>query len=142
MPDEYLAGVDADPKLHLALARKPLVLLREHRLDLDCAMQGINDAAEFSKHAVARRIRDPALMLRNRFIEDAAAGGQPGDSTALVGPHHARIIRDVSRQDGGQFAGGGRLIHRLNPPLAHAKGDCRPAEPTRGWIAKLSDALW
>jgi len=62
MPDKYVTGVDADPKLHPNPARKRLVLSREHGLYLKCATQGVDNAAEFSKHAVARRIRDPALI--------------------------------------------------------------------------------
>src|ERR1700704_7190709 len=99
MPDEYVAGVDADPKLHPNLARKSVVLSCELGLYFKCARQGVDGTGEFSQHAVARGVRNPALMPGDRLIENASAGGQPGNSAALIGLQEDR--RNFTRAESG-----------------------------------------
>jgi len=45
-------------------------------LDLDCAVNCVEDAGEFCKDAITGRVRNPPSMPPSELIDHGAAGGQ------------------------------------------------------------------
>src|SRR3954447_9584625 len=71
----HVADVYPDAKLHLPLFGQSVVRLGERVLDLNSRVDRIENAREFSKHAVPRCSRDPTTVTQDRFIDDTAVPG-------------------------------------------------------------------
>ena len=73
--DHDVADIDPDPEAHLSAFRLIGIGALERVLHFDCATDGVDDAREFGKHAVAGCICDPAPMLPDQIVDHGAMGG-------------------------------------------------------------------
>src|SRR5262245_18490800 len=83
-----VAKIDADAKFNALVQRYFRITLEHAALNRDRTSDGVNDAAEFSENAVARRVCDVPAMHLDRGIQDLApVGPQPRQRTHLVVAH-------------------------------------------------------
>ena len=124
--NDHVSDVDtyakSDPPLfgHLGLA------LGHSPLHFHRTPDGVDDARELCKEAVASVLYDPAAVLLDLRVDQLAQVGlQPLVGSLLIGAHEARVTRHVGGKNGGQPAfdasrgqsgapnRNGRLDHRL-----------------------------
>ncbi len=114
---DHVAQMNADPELDALVRRQAGVALDHGVLDLDRTAHGVNDAAEFDNAAIAGALDDPAVVYRDRGINEVAAERpEPRKSAFLVRsgePAVADHIRDENR--------------RYFPGLAHGAPLGRPS---------------
>jgi len=76
------------------------IALRHSVLHLDCAAYRVHNTAEVDENAVAGALYDAAVMGRDRRIDQIAPQRpEPRQRPLLVGAGHARVARDIRRQD-------------------------------------------
>src|SRR5215475_10276961 len=87
--DHYIAQVEADAKLHLAVVRQVRVFGFQFLLDL---------------HRTTHGIHHPAAMLLNKRGHDLPVGSQGADGGFFILTHETAIAFDISTEDGGELA--------------------------------------
>jgi hypothetical protein len=108
---EHIAQVDANAEEHAARWRQCVIPGLKRLLDIDGALDGIDNAAEHGEHTVACRIHNPALMRGNGVFENIAVGAESGDRGLFVLAHQAGIADHVSTQDGCELTDGVLVCH-------------------------------
>ena len=98
--DHDVADIDADPKAHPPSFRLAFICPLKRRLDLDRAPDRVKDAGEFGEYTVTGSVRDPASMLRDKVIDNGAAGRQCRHRRFFVAMHQAAVTLDIRGEDG------------------------------------------
>jgi len=70
--DDHVAEVDANPKLHSPVGRQTRVFAPECVLNLDCALDSVDYAAELGQDTVGRSVNEPPAMSFDAAVYDFA----------------------------------------------------------------------
>ena len=107
---DHVAEVNADPKDDAAVRGHAGVTLDHGVLNFDGATHGVDDAAEFDKHAIASALDDSAIVRGDGRVDEVAANRpQPRQRPVLVRACKPTEAYDIGGQYSGKFAG---LTHR------------------------------
>ncbi len=83
-PDHHIPNMDADAEAEGTICINARTEVRKGPLDLDSALNGIDDGGEFGDNAVASGISDPAPMVGYEPVHYLPVGRE--------GPHGADLI--------------------------------------------------
>src|SRR5215813_7879533 len=101
--DHYIAQVEADAKLHLAVVRQVRVFGFQFLLDLHRTTHGIDHTGKLGQQVIAGRVHHPAAMLLNKRGHDLPVGSQGADGGFFILTHETAIAFDISTEDGGEL---------------------------------------
>ena len=102
---DHFAEVDSNANIDALILRLAGVSLRHSSLDIDRALNRVDDAAELGQKAIAHELEDAAAMLRyRRFNEFIAVSLDPLKGFRFVLLHQAAVADDVSGENGGELA--------------------------------------
>src|SRR5262249_48013746 len=73
-----------------------------HRLHSDRTLNRINDRRKLKQHTVPRALHEASPVLLNERIRDLAVFAERAGRADLVETHEPRVVRDVSRDYGGE----------------------------------------
>jgi hypothetical protein len=102
--DDHVAEIDPDSEPHSASVRQGGVPGLQLTLDVDGALDGVDDTHEFRQHVVAGRVHHTAAVLRDRRRHHPAILGDRADGGGLIVAHEAAIAFDVGAQNRRKFA--------------------------------------
>ena len=103
--DDDVAEVNADPEGDATLLGNGFVTFGDAPLDVDGALDRLDDARELDQNAVAHELDDAPVMPGDRGIDELfAVGVERGQRAGLVGFHQAAVPDRVGAQDRGEFA--------------------------------------
>src|SRR5207245_2314400 len=91
-----------DPERHPARGGRRGVPRLEFALDVDRALNGVDDAPELRQHVVARRVHHAPAMAGHGGRDDRAILGDGANGRDLVVAHEPAVAFDVRAQDGGE----------------------------------------
>ena len=95
-----MSQMDADPVgQRLGAAR---LTFGQRPLNRDCALYGASGSRKFRQHAVTAGREDSAPVGGDRSIDDRPTRRQRRQGATLVKAHRPRIVRRVSRKNGGR----------------------------------------
>jgi hypothetical protein len=96
--DDGIALMYAYPELDPFLSRHISVALDHAKLNLDCAANRVQDAAELHQHPVTGGFHDPSTVLFDLRINQRVPMSFELDKSALlVGAHEAAVPSDIGR---------------------------------------------
>ena len=103
--DDHFAEVDADTNHDALILGRASLPLSHAALDIDGALDRIDDASELRQNAVAHELEDAAAMLRYlRFNQFKPVGLQPLEGFRFILLDQPAVADDIGGEDGGQFA--------------------------------------
>src|SRR5882672_9689907 len=101
--DDHIAQIDADSEIEAALGQEPRIALSLGALHADGTAQSVNHTVELDEQAVAHSLDQPAMMFRERGLENLMQVGLKAHACALlIRLAQAAIAGDVCDQDGGE----------------------------------------
>jgi len=99
--DDDVADVDADADFDVPVVRHTRVASRHSALCFDRAADGVHDADELDRDAIACAFDDAAAMFRDRGLQEfMAVGVEPGERAFLVGSHQSAVSGDIRCENG------------------------------------------
>ena len=102
---DHFAEVDSNANIDPLILRLAGVSLCHSSLDIDRALNCVDDAAELGQEAIAHELEDAAAMLRyRRFNEFVAVSLDPLKGLRFVPLHQAAVSDNVSGKNGGEFS--------------------------------------
>ena len=102
---DHFAEVDANANIDALILRLAGVSLRHSSLDIDRALNCVDDAAELREDAVAHKLEDAAAMPRyRRFNEFIAVSLDSLKGFRFVLLHQAAVSDNVSGKNGGELS--------------------------------------
>ena len=120
---DHVAQMNADAELNALVWRDLSVALDHRPLDLDGAVNSVDDAPELDDRAVAGPLDNAAVMHRDCGIDQVAPkGAKPSESSILVRARKPGVADDVSDQDRREFPGlaHGAIAEAGKSPVAMA----------------------
>ena len=103
--DDDFAQIDADPVANASCLGAFLFGVGHRCLDLQCTVDGRDDASELDERTVAHELDQAPAMGNDTRIEDfASVDLQPFERAGLVGLHEPAVAGDVGRKYRGKSA--------------------------------------
>jgi hypothetical protein len=135
--DYHVADVDANSEEHLSRFRLTFIGSCKCLLDLDCAVNRIEYAHEFGKHAVAGGVRDPTSMASDELVNYSATGGQRRDRSFFIAVHQSAVALDIRGEDCSETSLERRSLHtgltfansRLPSDIGSGRSDFARVDP-------------
>ena len=109
-----VADVHSDAKLHPAIRFEGAVRRRKLVLDVDCALNRGQGAAEGGENAVAGGAANSSAMLGDETVSDQAKSRQGRQRSLFVHSHQTAIARDIRGKNGDEPSLEGRRFHVLS----------------------------
>jgi len=101
--DNYVAEIDTDAKPHLPRFVRVLIAASHSALDRGGALDGIDDAGELDKCAIAHKFDDTAMKLVYRRVDQLpAATLQPRQGAYLILAHEAAVAHYIGSKYSGK----------------------------------------
>ncbi len=102
--DDQLAEIDADAHVDALVLGKACVSLRHPALDVDGALDRVDNARELGEKPVAHQLEDCAAMGRDRRLDQfRPVDFEPLEGSRLVQLHQTAVAGDVGGEDGGEL---------------------------------------
>src|SRR5262249_21298223 len=102
--DDHVAEIDSNSEPHAACVGQAGVPDLQLTLDVDAALDGVDDPRESRQHVVAGRVHHTAAVLRHRRRHHPTIFGDRADSGRLIVAHETAIAFDVSAQNRRELA--------------------------------------
>src|SRR5262249_42593889 len=99
--DDDIAEIDTDSEFETPVGRHGPVDAASRLLDLDGAVQRLNDTGKTREEAVARRANDPPAVRRDQRVDSTAELAEPSMRARFVLAHQAAEADDICMQNGG-----------------------------------------
>jgi hypothetical protein len=102
--NHHISQIESNAERHSLRLIERLILSLKLALDLDGALNGLNNATEIRQHGVARPTDDATMMARNESFHQFTALLEPHQCAVLIGAHQLAIADNIRAKNRRQFS--------------------------------------